>query len=278
MSEQAVWWVKRVTWGIPVSMLVALRAGVRMVGPPLLLGILAAVLATQLQPRVWRGQAKVYFNLANLSILASSSPTSLVASLPLNDEPTRYLEAQAKIARSPALAERVVQVAGVPGISARKFLRHSSARPESELRVMPSLKSRLEGLVSNDAADILALSVTYRPGAAAVRLANAYAAEFTRYRHKLDMRSIREVLRGIDVMIKELRARGQAGSATQSSLVQKRSELKSLGVQLRTQMSVQAADGATSFRPHALRNGLLGGVLGVLLGVALAVGIGRRRA
>jgi hypothetical protein len=50
-----------------------------------------------------------------------------------------------------------------------------------------------------------------------------------------------------------------------------------LAVQQRNTMSVQAADGATSFRPHALRNGLLGGALGVLLGGALAVGIAKRR-
>jgi hypothetical protein len=54
MPEQAVWQVKRVTWGIPVPTPATLRAAVRMVGPPLLLGLLAAVLATQLQARVWR--------------------------------------------------------------------------------------------------------------------------------------------------------------------------------------------------------------------------------
>jgi capsular polysaccharide biosynthesis protein len=257
MSEQAVWRVKRVTWAIPVPTLAALRAAARMVGPPLLIGILAAVLATQLQPRLWRGQAEVYFNVPNLAI-AVTSPTSLATSWPVNGA-TLYLEAQAKIARSPALAERVVQVAGVPGISAMKFLRHSSAKPESD-------------------ADILRLSVTYRSGAAAVRLANAYATEFRRYKHELDMRSVTEALRKIEARIKELRARGQAGSATQSDLLVMRAELKSLGVQLRSQMTVQAADRASSFRPHALRNGLLGGVLGVLLGVAVAVGIARRRA
>jgi hypothetical protein len=54
-------------------------------------------------------------------------------------------------------------------------------------------------------------------------------------------------------------------------LVQKRADLKSVAAQLFIPLRVQPADGATSFRPHALRNGLLGGVLGVLLGVAVAV-------
>lgn len=259
MPEPAVWQAKRVTWAIPVPTLAALRAAARMVGPPLLLGLLAAVLATQLQPRVWRGQAEVAFNLTNLPIAASSSPMSVATVWPVIGD-ARYLEAQARLARSPELAARVVQAAGVPGISARTFLRHSSAKPESD-------------------ADILALSVTYGSGAPAVRLANAYATEFRRYKHELDMRSISEALRPIQATIERLRARDQAGSGTYDALVQQRTSLRSFGVLLRSTMTVQQLEGgATSFRPHALRNGLLGGMLGVLLGVALAVGIARRRA
>ena len=255
MPEQAVWRVKRVTWAIPAPTVAALRAGTRRVGPPLLLGLLAAVLATQLQPRVWRGQAEVYLNLTNVQFAAANSNLSLAAF----DDPRSYLEAQAKIARSPRLAARVVQVAGVPGISARKFLRHSSAEPESD-------------------SDILLLPVTYRSGAAAVRLTNAYAEEFRRYKHELDTRSLSEALRRIEVRMKKLRARGRAGSLTYYTLGQNRAALQSFDVQLLNTMSVQATDGASSFRPHALRNGLLGGVLGVLLGVAVAVGIAKRRA
>jgi hypothetical protein len=187
-----------------------------------------------------------------------ASTTALTTLWPTNGA-TLYLEAQAEIARSPALAERVVQVAGVQGISARKFLRHSSAKPELD-------------------ADILRLSVTYRSGAAAVRLSNAYAAEFRRYTHERDTRTIRAMLHEIESAISRLRAQGQAGSAAYSALVQKRADLKSVAAQLFIPLRVQPADGATSFRPHALRNGLLGGVLGVLLGVAVAVAIVKRRA
>jgi hypothetical protein len=56
MPGQAVWRVKRVTWAIPAPTSATLRAAVRMVGPPLLLGLLAAALATQLQARVWRAR------------------------------------------------------------------------------------------------------------------------------------------------------------------------------------------------------------------------------
>ena len=103
MPEQAVWQVKRVTSGIPVPTPATLRAAVRMVGPPLLLGLLAVVVATQLQARVWRGQAQVYFNVRDPNLIAST--TALTTLWPTNGA-TLYLGAQAEIARSPALAER----------------------------------------------------------------------------------------------------------------------------------------------------------------------------
>lgn len=258
MPEPAVSQVKRFTWAIPAPVPDTPRVAVRMVGPPLLLGLLAAVLAMQLQPRHWRGQAEVSFNLANLPVLASSPQTSLASQWPVIGGSSFYLEGQAKVARSPALAERVVQVAGVPGISARKFLRHSSAKPESD-------------------ADVLRLSVTYRSGTTAVRLANAYATEFRRYSHERDTRGIQDVLRKTEAEIRRLRTAGRAGSPAYSALVQQRASLESIASRLLIPMSVQPADGATSFRPHALRNGLLGGVLGALLGMAVAVGIAKRR-
>jgi hypothetical protein len=70
----------------------------------------------------------------------------------------------------------------------------------------------------------------------------------------------------------------QAGFAAYSALVRKRADLKSVARRLLIPMRVQPTDGATSFRPHALRNGLFGGVLGVLLGPAIAVAVVKRRA
>jgi hypothetical protein len=102
-------------------------------------------------------------------------------------DPRGYVEAQAKFARSPELAERVVRVAGIPGNSARKFLRHSSAKPEAD-------------------ADGLQLPVTLRSGAAAVRLSNVYAAEFRHYTHERDTRAIRAMLHEIESAISRLRA------------------------------------------------------------------------
>jgi uncharacterized protein involved in exopolysaccharide biosynthesis len=252
MAEQAVWHLKRVTLRIPVPSVAALRGRAWLVGPPLLLGLLGALVATQLQAAAWRGKAEVSFNLSSPAIqLASTTPNGA--------DPTPYLEAQARLARSPELAERVVHIAELPGLSAAQFLQHSSARP------LPD-------------ADVLTLSVTYRPSAAAVRLTNTYATEFVRFKSALDLRPIRKVLRVHGATIDELRARGQTGTPAYEDLVQREQELKTLGIQFaRTTSVLERADRASSFRPHALRNGLVGGALGAVLGVALVLGVAALR-
>ena len=78
--------------------------------------------------------------------------------------------------------------------------------------------------------------------------------------------------------IDELRARGQTGTPAYEDLVQREQELKTLGIQFaRTTSVLERADRASSFRPHALRNGLVGGALGAVLGVALVLGVAALR-
>jgi hypothetical protein len=60
MAEQALWHLKRVTLAIPLPSVAALRGRAWMVGPPLLLGLLTALLATHLQASAWRSTALVF--------------------------------------------------------------------------------------------------------------------------------------------------------------------------------------------------------------------------
>jgi hypothetical protein len=242
MAEQAVVRVKRVSLAIPLPSRAALRAPAWMLGPPLLIGLLAALIATQLQTPVWRSKAEVGFTL-------------------LHVDRTRYLDEQANLARSPVLAVRVIRTAKVPGVTPAQFLRHSGAKPRSD-------------------AAILTLSVTYRRGAIAARLANAYAIEFAGLTTALDLRTLHAALGRLNTRIRRLRALGQTGTPGYRALVEQQSQLRYEGLPLAHSAKVlQKADGASSFRPHALRNGLLGGALGALLGVALvlAIAVPRRR-
>jgi len=242
MAEQAVWHLKRVTLAIPVPSAAALRARAWMLGPPLLLGLLAALIATQVQERTFRAQAQVL-----LSTSAIPGDTGRLA----NEESSRFLTTQASLARSPELARRVITAARVPALTPPQFLRHSSAKPQSD-------------------ANVLNLSVSYGKAAAAIRLVNAYANQFTRYTAERDLARINKALSEIKAEIESLRAQGLTGSRTYDYLVEKRVQLKTDGALLAHQARVlQAAERASSFRPHALRNGIIGGLLGALLGIAL---------
>ncbi len=164
------------------------------------------------------------------------------------------MTSQASIARSAELAARVA-AAGVPAITPHQFLRHSSAKPQSD-------------------ASILNLAVVYPKPAVAVRLANAYATEFARYKTEVDLARINDTLRTLQATINSLRAQGRGSSPMYGALVQKLVDPKTMGRLLADNARVlQTADRASSFRPHALRNGILGGTLGALLGVALVVAL-----
>ncbi len=144
-------------------------------------------------------------------------------------------------------------VTQVPGLTQAQFLRHSSARPVSD-------------------ASVLRLSVTYRKAAPAARLANAYATEFTRYKTERDVARINKGFRPLQAQIALLRAQGRGSSPFYDTLVQHGLNLEMNRKLLAGEARVlQPADGASSFRPHALRNGILGGFLGALLGIALVV-------
>src|SRR5437773_215838 len=66
MAEQAVWHLKGAALAIPFPSIAAIRSRAGMVGPPRLLGLLAAVIATQLEPRIWRGKAEVLLSTPHI--------------------------------------------------------------------------------------------------------------------------------------------------------------------------------------------------------------------
>lgn len=59
MAEQAVWQIKRLALTIPVPSIAAIRTRAWMLAPPLLLGLLAALIAVMVQGTAWRAKAEV---------------------------------------------------------------------------------------------------------------------------------------------------------------------------------------------------------------------------
>jgi hypothetical protein len=258
MTEQVVWHAERVMLASAAKLVATVRARAWVLGPVLLFGLLGALIATQLQAREWRSRAEVVLRVQ-----------------PVGPE---YWQEQAHIARSPELARRVVLKAGVPNLTAERFLRHSSISPPNDAGTFVALCIDPCPEMATD--KILTLSVTYQPRPAAIRLAKTYASEFVDFKRERDARKVEEGLRRLQATIERYRARGAAGSREGSyeSLVQYRQQLKALGLELlkATHLS-KGAEHVSSFRPHTLRNGLFGGVLGTLLGLALVLELTRRR-
>jgi polysaccharide biosynthesis transport protein len=209
---------------------------------PVIAAVVAYALSTSQSP-LYRANAQVLFDQSNIpAALSNISPVSVFG------DPATYMATQASIARSPALAQGVVKAAGVPGETAGGFLGQSSANARA-------------------ASYILELSASASNADDAVRLVNAYADEFTRYKAQLATKTIEDQLARIKLLI----ARGSTGGSEHDFLLEQKLALETLGGQLAHNSSVlQHAEGAAKTRPRPLRNGILGGLLGAVLALGLA--------
>lgn len=183
--------------------------------------------------------------------------TSIVSAItnvsdPAIGDPTRFLATQASVARSPVLAARVARAAHVPGVTAADLLAASSVTAEAD-------------------ADLLDVSVSWKDADAAVRLTNAYARGYTRYKTELDTKRIDDALTTLRRRIQDMKAAGATSTSSYTTLVQYQSQLETIGTLLADNTSVlKPATDAAKTRPRPMHTAILGGLLGVALGVALA--------
>jgi len=203
---------------------------------------ISAYLVSATQSALYEATAKVLVNRTSVvSAIANVSD-------PAVGDPTRFLATQASVARSPTLADRVAKRAHVAGVTGGSLLGSSSVTPETN-------------------ADILDVTVSSSNPAAAVRLANAYAVGFTRYKTELDTKQVERALANIRERIKT----SKASPATVTQLLDSQAELETIGSLLADNTSVlKPAEGATQVRPKPMRRAFLGGLLGLVLGIGLA--------
>jgi succinoglycan biosynthesis transport protein ExoP len=197
------------------------------------------------QSSVYRATAQVLVNRANIaSAITSVDPTIYDA--------TRFLTTEADVARSPALAARVVSVSGVRGVSAGQLLGESSISAEPN-------------------ADVLNISVSSADPSVATRLTNAYAGEFARYKTELDTEKIDAALQTLSNRTHALRAQGGSNSPGFATLEQYQTQLETIRTLLANSISVlRPAEGAGKVSPRPKHTAILGALLGVVLGLALA--------
>lgn len=169
----------------------------------------------------------------------------------LYTDPVRFAQTQAAIARTPQLAQRVVDETHVK-LSAGAFLGASSVTPDPN-------------------ADLLNFDVRSSDPNLAVSMATAYGRQFTVYRRQLDTASMQTALTQVQSRLKELRASGGTSGSEYSSLLSRAQQLR-LYVNLQTSNTylIRVADGATKIKPQPRHNGLLGLFGGIILGVCLA--------
>jgi succinoglycan biosynthesis transport protein ExoP len=215
---------------------------------PLLLAPAMAVLLSSREQSLYQASAEIYVKRADIAaaVAGVTDPT-------LQVDPVRFLKTQASVAGDPKLAQRVVAVARVRGMSAGGLLGSSSVTP-------------------NPDADLLDIAVTNGNPEAAVRLANVYANEFTKYRTELDTARINDALEGVKARIKSLRAHGVSiDSPSYATLLDNQTRLETVGKLLADNTYVlRPADGAGKISPRPRRNGILGFLLGGILGIGLA--------
>lgn len=193
------------------------------------------------QPSVYQASARVWLEPQN----STSGLTGGQSSGGYTD-PARVAETQAELARVPGVLQLAL-----------------AAVPEAHLSPQTLLKNSTVSTTLGS--DLLTFSVRNTSPKLAMRLANAYGAAFTQYRHQLDVRNVQGMLDGVRRQLTELEAEGATQSLDYKNLVTQERQLAAL---LRAQPSLKVVDPAhqaPKVGPRTKRNGLIAFCLGIVL-------------
>lgn len=207
----------------------------------------ALVLSLQ-QTHLYEASSEVLLSRVNLASTLTGTPDPY-----LGQDAERLAQTQAALARVPEVAGRAIAAARVEGRSPGQLLASSHVAPEPN-------------------ADLLLFSVTDTDPDIAVRLAGAYARQFTLYRRELDTTSLQVARKEIANRIERLRAEGVSrNSSLYANLVEKEQQLETFqNLQTSNTFVVRVAEGAGLVQPRTKRNVVLGILFGIVLGVGLA--------
>jgi succinoglycan biosynthesis transport protein ExoP len=199
------------------------------------------------QPKLYQSSARVllsYQNLANqLTGISGSS---------VQQQPDRIARTQAGLARTSAVASRVLEKVPGVGLTAGRFLSESNVSP-------------------NPNADVLIFSVTNQAPSLAQRLVNAYATAYTDYRHQLDVAPILKARANVAASLKKLPPGGAGNAQLRAQLIDRDQTLATMqALQTSNASVIQGAGGARQIQPRTKRNVMLAVVLGLILGLAFA--------
>lgn len=194
------------------------------------------------EPKVFRATADVLLNNQEVAATLSGIPTQSTAT-----DPFRYARTQARLAGSPAVLERALEIAGL---------------------------ERIEGWGSDVSADpdtdILTFGANYGEPDIATRLATAYAQAFRAYKLQTDTAGLTRARREIRGRLGQLRRAGATDSDTYRELLAQEQNLLTLEAVLNPPTVIREADSAGQIAPTPRRNAVLGALLGLMLGIGAA--------
>jgi succinoglycan biosynthesis transport protein ExoP len=207
----------------------------------------AAVLWAQQGATVYTASAGVLMETENLgaNVAGVQDPSQM--------NPSRVIQTQIPVARLPVVARQTVEAAGLKDWSPSDLLGRSTVTSAA------------------DNSDILTFAVTDPRAALAVRLANEYARQFTRYRRQLDTAAIESARKAVSARITALEAAGRQRSGLYANLVLTEQRLSTLEtLQTSRAVLVRPASGAAKNGPALKKDAVFGLTLGLLLGLGLA--------
>jgi succinoglycan biosynthesis transport protein ExoP len=210
---------------------------------------LTAIIVSRLQDPVYEASAKVLVSQQNLAATLANVPNTQP-----NSDPVRFLQTQARLARTTEVARAAIATAKSSNMNTDQFLGSSAVVAETD-------------------SDLLVFSARSRVPAAAAILANAYARSYTRYRNALDTAPLQRALITIAGRLDALRQAGKTNSALGASLLDKQQQLQTIEA-LKTDSAtlVEPASAATTakIKPQTSKNAQLALVFGLFVGLGLA--------
>lgn len=204
----------------------------------------AAVLYSLYQEERYRASADVLIN--------SQNTVQSIAGVVAPQDPQRFLDTQAVLAREPTVARQVVATVKDAGLATGQFLQNSS-------------------VAETTGANLLVFSVTDHRPAFSVRLAAEYARQYVLFERELDTRALQTAIVKVRARIGRL-GPAATNSALYASLSDKEQQLETaLTLQTSTASVVRVPAAARKVQPRPVRNGILGLGLGLIIGLALAL-------
>jgi len=200
------------------------------------------------QSALYQASAQVLLKYQNLA----SGLTGISDLSAVYQDPARIAETQTQIAMSPAVAQKVVKHAHVPGLTPGGFLGISS-------------------VTADPSSDVLDFTVTYGDPRIASDLATEHARQFIAHRLQLDTTSLVAAQTELSGRIAELRREQPRPTGLIAKLTENEQQLRTMeALQTANASLLRGANGAAQIQPNPTRNAFLGIVLGLMLGIGLA--------